>query len=190
MTFIDWWLCTRYTELGVRAEPFYEITRHLESLGRPVTIVETGCVRQSGDWGGDGQSTVVWDKFVQYAGGSVFSVDIDPRAAALAHACTSDRTTVEANDSVAWLLRMSALGMVADLLYLDSYDIDWSDPGPSMRHHEREIRAAAPMLVPGSVVAVDDNKTDTGKGHLVGVYAEAHGWSTLVDGYVRAWLVE
>ena len=154
-----------------------------------MTIVETGCVRQEGNWAGDGQSTIVWDQFVQYAGGKAYSVDLDPKAAALAHSLTSDQTTVEANDSIAWLTHMAVFGLTADLLYLDSYDIDWSNPEPSMRHHLAEVTAAAPMLQPGSIVAVDDNQDGVGKGHLVGVYAEDHKWETLCDGYVRAWVV-
>ena len=189
MTFADRWLCTKYDALGRRADAFHAITERLERLGRPVTIVETGCVRQEGNWAGDGQSTIVWDQFVQYAGGKAYSVDLDPKAAALAHSLTSDQTTVEANDSIAWLTHMAVFGLTADLLYLDSYDIDWSNPEPSMRHHLAEVTAAAPMLQPGSIVAVDDNQDGVGKGHLVGVYAEDHKWETLCDGYVRAWVV-
>lgn len=189
MTFMDAWLCTRWQDLGKRAEAFNVITERLESLGRPVTIVETGCVRQEGNWGGDGQSTLVWDKFVQHVGGKVYSVDLDAHAAALAHALTSDHTTVEANDSIAWLMHMAPFGLEVDFLYLDSYDIDWANPEPSMEHHLEEVLAAEPMLHPGSIVAVDDNSEDVGKGYLVGKHAERHGWDILCDGYVRAWIV-
>ena len=188
-TFMDRWLCTRYRDLSARADAFDKITAHLESLGRDVVIVETGCLRQQGNWAGDGQSTLVWDAFVNYQGGHVYSVDLDVKAAALANSLTSDRTTVEANDSVPYLLRLATLGVGADLLYLDSYDIDWANPEPSMKHHERELDAAWPMLHPGSIVAVDDNRADVGKGYLVGLVAERKGWTVLVDGYVRAWIV-
>jgi hypothetical protein len=189
-TFMDHWLCTRYRDLNLRAEAFDAITAQLESLGRPVTIVETGCLRQEGNWAGDGQSTLVWDKFVNYAGGTVLSVDLDPHAAALANSLTSDLTRVESNDSVAWLLHSAAVGLQVDFLYLDSYDIDWANPEPSMKHHEKELVAARPMLRPGTIVAVDDNTPTAGKGYLVGVTAEREGWHVLADGYVRAWIVE
>lgn len=188
-TFLDRWLCTKYTDLSHRASAFDKITAHLEGLKRDVVIVETGCLRQEGNWAGDGQSTLVWDAFVNYAGGKVYSVDLDVRAAALANALTSDRTTVEANDSVAFLLRMASFGNPVDLLYLDSFDIDWANPEPSMQHHERELDAAWPMLRPGTIVAVDDNRPDAGKGYLVGLTAERKKWPVLVDEYVRAWIV-
>jgi cephalosporin hydroxylase len=189
MTFADHWLCTKYDALNHRADAFHLITERLEAMARPVTIIETGCVRQEGNWAGDGQSTIVWDKFVQHVGGAVHSVDLDPHAAALAHSLTSEQTTVESNDSVAWLLRMAMVGLKTDLLYLDSYDIDWADPEPSMRHHLAEVKVARPMLSPGSIVAVDDNQPEVGKGFLVGEYAEREGWQELYGGYVRVWAV-
>lgn len=189
MTFMDAWLCTKWTDLDQRAKAFHTITGYLEGLERPVVIVETGCLRQEGNWNGDGQSTIVWDQFVQRVGGKVYSVDLDPHAAALAHSLTSNQTTVESNDSVAWLMHMGPVGLDIDFLYLDSYDIDWENPEPSMEHHLEEVLAAEPMLHPGSVVAVDDNLPNVGKGYLVGKHAERHGWEILCDSYVRAWIV-
>ena len=186
---MDRWLCTRYRDLDRRGSAFDTITQHLESLSRDVVIVETGCLRQEGNWGGDGQSTLVWDAFVNYQGGQVFSVDLDVKAAALANSLTSDKTRVEANDSIKYLIHMTTLGLSIDLLYLDSYDIDWNDPEPSMRHHEKELDAAWPMLKPGSIVAVDDNLPGVGKGYLVGLVADCKGWTVLADGYVQAWIV-
>lgn len=188
-TFMDRWLCTRISDLQQRGPAFDAITQHLEALGRDVTIVETGCLRQEGNWAGDGQSTLVWDAFVNYQGGRVYSVDLDVKAAALANSLTSDLTTVEANDSVAYLMHLATIGLTADLLYLDSFDIDWANPDPSMQHHERELDAAWPMLQPGSIVGVDDNLPRVGKGYLVGQVAERKGWTELHSGYIRAWIV-
>jgi hypothetical protein len=188
-TFMDRWLCTRYSDLDRRGPAFDKITAHLESLGRDVIIVETGCLREEGNWGGDGQSTLVWDAFVNYQGGQVFSVDLDVKAAALANSLTSDKTRVEANDSLAYLLHLATLGLSVDLLYLDSYDIDWSQPEPSMQHHVKELDAAWPMLKPGTVVAVDDNLPKVGKGYLVAQVAKREGWTVLAEGYVLAWIV-
>ena len=188
-TFMDRWLCTRYRDLAARGDAFATITAELESLGRDVTIVETGCLRQEGNWAGAVQPTLAWDAVVNYQGGRVYSVDLDVKAAALANSLTSDRTSVEANDSVAYLLHLATLGITVDLLYLDSYDIDWANPEPSMRHHEAELDAAWPMLAPGSIVAVDDNRGDVGKGGLVAVVAERKGWTVLTNDYVRSWIV-
>lgn len=190
MSFYDEWLAEYMPKLGARALAFKAITDELDKLYRPVTIMETGCVRSLGNWAGDGQSTIVWDAFITYKGGSVWSVDINQDAVDLANESTSSQTFVKRSDSVAFLTYMAvASGFHVDLLYLDSFDIDWSNPTPSQEHHERELQAALPMLKRGTVVAVDDNLPHAGKGYLVGRYAEAHGWATLADDYVRAWIV-
>ena len=183
------WIATKRDRLAGRADAFEAITSRLVSLGREITIVETGCARLEGNWAGDGQSTLVWDALVNDTGGIVLSVDIDPKAVSLANSLTSDLTRVECNDSVQWLMHMAVCGLSVDFLYLDSYDIDWANPRPSMEHHERELDAAWPMLQPGTIVAVDDNQPNVGKGYLVGLIAERNNWETVADGYVRAWSV-
>lgn len=181
------WLDQRLPLLHRRAAGFASIWHELAGRGRPLRIVETGCVREDGNWAGDGQSTLVWDALVAKTGGTVASVDIDPAATAIADSLTSDRVTVYPADSLAFLAGLDPEPIV-DLLYLDSYDIDWADPGPSMRHHLAEIETAYPLLGPGSIVAVDDNAEGVGKGLLVGLYLVRRGWTPLVTSYVRAWI--
>lgn len=43
-----------------------------------------------------------------------------------------------------------------DVLYLDSYDVDWTNPSGSMEHHLQELKAAWPLLARRSIVAFDD----------------------------------
>ena len=44
-----------------------------------------------------------------------------------------------------------------DLLYLDSYDYEESDPYPSMVHHIKELAVILGRMRTGSLIAVDDN---------------------------------
>ena len=184
--FMDLWLGTVYDKLSKRANAFDIITSKLEELNRPVTIIETGCSRYVDSWEGDGNSTVIWDNFVSNFGGEVYSVDIDPNHTVYAKALVSDKTTIVTSDSVQWL---KGLSLNADLLYLDSYDIDWNNPEPSMRHHENELMASMHILRPGSIVAVDDNLENVGKGYIVEQIANHLGWTTIVDEYIKAWVV-
>jgi len=169
-----------------RAESMEAVFRYLESLTRPeYLIVETGCVRQD-DWI-DGRSTVLFDQFLQFHPGRLFSVDIDPDRCAYARTQVSDRTTVVNEDSVSFLYRFARelvgerkgtgtsqsatiaggaenrsepvpfLSSKIDLLYLDSMDVDWNDPHPSALHHLMELTAAMPALRSGSLVVVDDH---------------------------------
>jgi len=183
---MDIWLGTVYKDLSKRANAFDLITSKLEELQRPVIIVETGCSRYENSWEGDGNSTVIWDKFVNAFGGEVYSVDINEDATKYARRLVSEKTKIFTSDSVEWL---RSLDLEVDLLYLDSFDIDWNNPEPSMRHHDKELDAAFRMLHKGSIVAVDDNLENVGKGYIVQARAEELGWIPLVNEYVKAWIV-
>lgn len=185
------WLDERLPLLGGRAEAFSALWDALTALQRPVVIVETGATREVDNWGGDGQSTRVWDALVTAVGGEVWTCDIDPEAVQVTRSLVSSRVSVQQSDSLEWLPHIvtyvqKTFGHV-DLLYLDSYDIDWDDPRPSMDHHRRELDLAMPMLGPGSIVAVDDNTEVAGKGMGVGFELLRRRWQPIVHTYIRAW---
>lgn len=183
------WFPEIYNKLNKRANSFDILIFELENLNRPVTILETGCARFSENWDGDGMSTLIWDKLVNSIGGIVYSVDIDSNAVKFAKNLVSEQTLIHCGDSVEFLNLMSTTGLKIDLLYLDSYDIDWNNPEPSMQHHKNELDRSIKMLSKGSIVAVDDNLPDMGKGHLVGIEAEKLGWTPIINQYIRAWKV-
>jgi hypothetical protein len=177
------------SRLNHRYDAMKAIISYLENLNKPLNIVETGCIRILDNWEGDGQSTILWDNLVNLTGGMVYSIDIDPIATSLTQSLVSDRVKVYTADSISTLTELALTDIKIDLLYLDSYDIDWDNPNLSMEHHLKEFKAAAGMLSKGSVVAVDDNII-LGKGYLIGLEAERLGYSTLIDSYIRAWIVE
>lgn len=185
------WLDARLPMLDGRAAAFSALWDALTALQRPVVIVETGATREVDNWAGDGQSTRVWDALVTAVGGEVWTCDLDPAAVTTTRSLVSARVQVHEGDSLVWLPHITGYvrnrwGQV-DLLYLDSYDIDWSNPRPSMDHHRAELEAAWEMLGPGSIVAVDDNGDDAGKGMAVGFELLRRRWQPIVDTYVRAW---
>jgi len=64
-----------------RSQSFTQMFDYLDRFDRPVGIIETGCVREVGNWRGDGGSTLLFDKYAQTHPGSVVqSVDIDAKA--------------------------------------------------------------------------------------------------------------
>lgn len=176
-------------KLGVRAKTFARMFEHLEGFNRPVTVIETGCCRRDPAdpeaWRGDGCSTVLFDRYARDRadGSAVFSVDLDADAvrAARRHVGPDARTMVMCADSVDWL-RQLAVSWIdigspePDLLYLDSFDYDASDPIPSAIHHHAELMAALPMIREDTLVVVDDSPASfddvpraeiSGKGFLV-----------------------
>lgn len=170
-----------WDRLGQRAEAFRTIGDLLPDKCR---IVETGTVRVPGNWEGDGQSTVVWSTFAQPLGGDVVTIDIDPVGATLVGVLGLANVLAITGDSLAVL---PLLRRPADLLYLDSFDVDWNDPDPAAEHHLRELTAASHLLNPGSIVAVDDNRDGAGKGTKVAARMVELGAEEIVSGYVRAW---
>lgn len=174
--------------LGVRGDTFKELFRHLIYMDKLVTIVETGCARIPNNWGGDGQSTVLFDRYVTSEGGRLYSVDISPEAVKIARSLVSPRTNLVLNDSVAFLAQFN---QPIDLLYLDSFDLDTGNPYPSSKHHLLELCAAQRNLHRGSLVMVDDtyweNDVCVGKGGLVAEYMRAVGATLLMQGYQDLW---
>ena len=149
--------------LHVRANTMREAVRlALEQKNHtsPLLIVETGTSR-SYVYDAGGNSTWLWDDLVGMhpSGGHVYSVDISPDSCRHARETVSSRVTVVCSDSVAFLHGFSRVGDI-DLLYLDSYDLDWFDIHPSSMHHMMELTTVFANLKPGCVVVVDDAPRD------------------------------
>jgi hypothetical protein len=149
--------------LALREISFRKIFDYLDTMPDPITIVETGCARQADNWAGDGQSTVLFDQYVSSrgSGGIVHTVDLSLEATNACEALVSDKVVIYTGDSVAVLPRiarqLSAEGRRIDLLYLDSYDLDWQNPTPSSVHHLKELVSIISMVNPDTLVVVDDS---------------------------------
>ena len=160
-------------------------------------ILETGTLRIAANWEGDGQSSYMFDAFVQDEaasgrGAAFFSIDLSVESLAVARRACSYATSLICNDSVHALhtLARQLRGRQVSLLYLDSFNLDRDDPMPSARHHMMELAAAAPLLGTGSLVAIDDYTVDGvvgGKGLLVDLYMQSIDARVLHSGYQRIW---
>jgi glycosyltransferase involved in cell wall biosynthesis len=202
-------------KIGVRANTFRQIFEYLESRQKSsYTIVETGCARVKDNWAGDGQSTVMFDHFVNHYDGRVFSVDINRESCESLQTRVTPKTQIACSDSVPFLWKLSQQGdLDIDLLYLDSYDVDWQNPHPSCLHHMKELCAIMPLLKPGTLVVVDDSvkaigvlpnppKEDgtmgftpikdlgvMGKGTYVDNFFRNIGCQRVIDGYQSGWIM-
>ena len=172
-----------WDRLGKRHEAFAAIA---ELLPEGCRIIETGTVRQIDNWEGDGQSTIVWDTLATNLGGTVTTIDIDPIGAELVAELELQATTAIVGNSLDVIPTLTGH---ADLLYLDSFDVDFENPLPAAAHHLSELMAALNLLAPGSLVAVDDNRDDQGKGSEVAWFLAEHGAVEIVRGYVRVWRI-
>ena len=169
-------------KLNVRADSFAYMIEYLRTLPRTrrPTIVETGCIRSVDDYGA-GYSTMIWELLSREMDLRVLSIDNNPVNVAFARR-HCPRVAFRCFDSVAALAELDER---VDLLYLDSYDLDQTNPHPSALHHILELCASVNLLERGALVAVDDNYDTVGKGMYVDRFMEATGRPCVFAGVQR-----
>lgn len=199
-----WTFFESIEQLNERAVSFRKIFQYLDAQPSPINIIETGCTRLENNWGGDGCSTVLFDRYVSERGGHVWSVDISPVSVSVCKRLVSSNVTVTLSDSVKFLHELSQTlikeKLKINLCYLDSFDLDWQNSLPSSLHHLKELVAIRPALNPETLIVVDDspagvhlpelkdhNKIVVGKGQLVAEYAEHLGIQPYFLHYQTAW---
>ncbi len=192
MTFWNKYFKEKSNLLGKRTDTFKKIFKYLDRLKKDeICIVETGCYREEDNFTGDGCSTLLFDNYIENRKGYVISVDINPKACQLARENTSNNVDVICGDSVE---ELSYLEGIADLLYLDSYNIEnWNDDWESSSHHLKELFAAKNIIKKGTLIVVDDNiRTASGKvigkGRLVYELMEALNIKPFFDEYQIGWI--
>jgi hypothetical protein len=188
---------------GNRQVTFQIMLDHLKTIENPL-IIETGCARPPDNvpWGtedisfaDDGFSTLIFDRFINDFGGDFHSVDLTPKHVDYARSRVSDKSQIHCDDSVGFLWHVSKIlaqeNRYVDLLYLDSYDYEESDPYPSMVHHIKEIAVILNRLRPGSMIAIDDNigtgNERMGKPKYVAEMMEAMGLELVHEGKQLIW---
>ncbi len=123
----------------------------IESLmgGKPQVIIETG----TSAWGTE--STRFWDAYVRKYGGEVWSVDIRSEPKKRLKFQTSRRTHLTIGDSVEFLASDTVENPT--IVFLDSWDVDWSNPKPAAVHGLKEFKSVLPKLQAGSYIFIDDS---------------------------------
>ncbi|MBM4231930.1 MAG: hypothetical protein FJ184_14570 [Gammaproteobacteria bacterium] len=202
-------------KLALREVSFRKIFNYLDTVdaSQPLVIVETGCLRTPDNWAGDGQSTLMFDRYLQdrSAGGICYAMDIDPVATAACRSLVGPRTEVLTGDSVIVLRdvaeRLRASRQKISLLYLDSFDLDWNNVTPSAVHHLKELVSIYEFVTPQTLVVVDDAPVHAvcstnaegslvllgepvvnGKGKFVAEYAAQVGAKRFFSHYQCAWI--
>ena len=216
--FYDWFNQIK-SKIGIRSLSFTKIFDYLDKQPDPIIIVETGCLRIKDNFLGDGQSTLLFDKYIQSRGNGskVFTVDVDPVATNTCKKIVSDNVDIFTGDSVKYLSDLSnkfyEKKINVSMFFLDSYDVEWINPGESAEHHLKEIKCIENLLNEKTIVVVDDapimcplTQTESqenslevikqspapqpfigGKGSLVHKYALSVGAKLYFSHYQTAW---
>mgnify|MGYP003641162545 CR=1 FL=1 len=182
-----------YFKLGKRRNTFQKIFEYTESLNKKnVTILETGIARQENNWEGDGMSTLMFDRYINSVGGNFTSIDINPQNVEFARSNVSAKSNLICSDSVIKLHEISRdenFPMI-DVLYLDSFDVDFNNPVPSSFHHIKELLAIFPKIQKGTLIVVDDNFNGKGKGQMIKDYMKNIGINPFFDEYQIGFIYE
>ena len=203
-------------KLGIRKTSFTMIFEYLDKQQGPINIVETGCLRIKDNFEGDGQSTLLFDKYTQNreVGSKVYTVDINPNATKVCKSVVSENVEVNTGDSVKYLVelmkRLKKENKKISLFYLDSFDVDWQSSDRSAAHHLKELTAIINYISEETMIVVDDapvfvpmkienNKYHPitekpaprafigGKGYLVNEFANTCGATVYFSNYQTAW---
>ena len=174
-----------------RRDSFNIMINHLKTINNPL-ILETGCARLEDNFIGDGMSTLIFDEYVDQFGGEFYSVDINPENINFTRTKVK-KANLHCEDSVISLYKQSKVwqsqNRKIDLLYLDSFDFDESNPHPSSLHHIFELVSIMPSLKEGTMICVDDNFMNVGKGEYVKQYMDLLGKDRIYTGYQWIWIL-
>ena len=206
------------SKLGVREQSFRKIFNYLDKMPDPIIIVETGCLRIKDNFSGDGQSTLIFDKYTKHRGNGskVYTVDINPEATKICSEVVSKDVSITTGDSVRYLNNLSNNFFKdkkkVSFFYLDSFDLDWRTPEPSCEHHLKELVSIKKILDKDTLVVVVDSPilgyleqrkegildlvpfglvpkpTISGKGLLIHQYAMDTGAKLLYSNYQSGWI--
>ena len=177
------------SKLGKRTKTFRKVFELLEEKNKDsYFIIETGCARIKDNYNGDGMSTILFDKFINFYNGNVVSIDINQGHCNFAKSLVSDKTNVVCSDSVKFLWKFNSK-VTIDLVYLDSLDIDFNNAHPSMLHHLNELCAVISKLSKGSMIVVDDNLSKSGKGGYIAKFMSCLGYKKFIDDYQIGWIL-
>jgi hypothetical protein len=101
-------------------------------------------------------STYLFNEYVRKYGGFFWSVDINRSLVERHKGNMCPATQLICNDSVAFFTDWSKTHEVANVIYLDSYDLDFYDPQPSGNHGLAEYKSLIPVIKKDTLLLIDD----------------------------------
>lgn len=172
---IRWCLCyirsliirvTKFQNLDDLIERHYQTWSEENHMSRPgleialhhainsKQIIETG----TSAWGCD--SSRLFDSFARFVDANFVSVDIRSAASEWLKFQVSKNTKFHVGDSINFLSSVypECFDTTIDLAYLDSFDLDLSNPLPSEMHCLEEFRAVLKYSKIGTVIVIDDTR--------------------------------
>jgi hypothetical protein len=128
---------------------FLKLFKEMEHLKNPL-ILESG-IASAGI-----KSTILFDEYIKKYGGFFWSVDIDRELVDKHKGNMCPATQLVCDDSVRFFKDWSNKYDEANVIYLDSYDLDFYNPEPSGVHGLAEYKALMPVIKKNTLLLIDD----------------------------------
>lgn len=132
---------------------FKKLFEEMKDLKNPI-ILESG-IASAGT-----QSTYLFDQYIKKYGGFFWSVDINKNLVDTHQGNMCPATKLVCDDSVSFFKKWSKTNHEANVIYLDSYDLDFYDPFPSGNHGLAEYNALIPVIKKDTLLLIDDTPVD------------------------------
>jgi len=148
-----------YNKLGIRKDTYLKIFTLLEKKDeKNYCIIETGASRGGeNDMEGNGSSSYLFDKFINFYNGKLISFDLNEKTVKLVNSTTSNKTKVICLDSIKGITSLMQHNIYdVDLLYLDSLDTKFDNDEESSNHALNEFKSAIFYLKNNSLIFIDD----------------------------------
>ena len=101
-------------------------------------------------------STYLFNEYVRKYGGFFWSVDINKSLVNKHRGNMCPATQLICDDSVSFFTNWSKSHDVANVIYLDSYDLDFYNPIPSGNHGLAEYKSLIPVIKKDTLLLIDD----------------------------------
>ena len=128
---------------------FKKLFEEMKGLKKPY-ILESG-IASAGT-----NSTYLFNEYVRKYGGLFWSVDINPALVSQHKGNMCPGTQLICDDSVHFFTNWTKTHDVANVIYLDSYDLDFYNPAPSASHGLAEYKSLIPVIKKDTLMLIDD----------------------------------
>lgn len=128
---------------------FKKLFQEMENIKNPI-ILESG-IASAGT-----NSTYLFDAYVKKYGGFFWSVDINNNLVEQHKYNMCPATKLICDDSVSFFKNWSKNNDKVNVIYLDSWDLDFYNPIPSGNHGLAEYKALMPVIKKDTLLLIDD----------------------------------
>ena len=130
---------------------FRELFKQMDNK-KNLNILESG-ISSAGT-----NSTYLFNEYIKKYGGKLWSVDINKNLIDTHQGNMCPGTTLVCNDSIKFFNEWcnTHKGVQADVIYLDSWDLDWYDPHPAAMHGLNEYLSLLPSYNKNTLLLIDD----------------------------------